>query len=59
MSLAIDLLKRGDETSSRIAADCGFHDHYASIKRFRKFIGNTPILTKARSPAFGVDGDRV
>lgn len=40
---AIELLKRGDESISRIAADCGFYDHSAFVKRFRKFTGKTPL----------------
>lgn len=40
---AIELLKRGDESISRIAAACGFYDHSAFVKRFRKFTGKTPL----------------
>lgn len=40
---AIDLLKHTKDSILHIAVACGFYDHSAFIKRFKKFPGNTPL----------------
>lgn len=36
-----------------IAADCGFHDPSAFVKRFRKFTGQTPLKYRRTHQAQG------
>jgi len=43
MFQAIELLKHGDASITQIALDCGFYDHSAFVKRFKKFTGTTPL----------------
>lgn len=40
---AIDALKSGTASITQIALDCGFYDHSAFVKRFKKFTGTTPL----------------
>lgn len=40
---AIDAIKHGDTSISAVAKACGFYDHSAFVKRFRKFTGMTPL----------------
>jgi AraC-like DNA-binding protein len=40
---AIELLKAGSLSIMQIAIDCGFYDHSAFVKRFKKFTGTTPL----------------
>ena len=43
MSHAIEALKSGTISITQIALDCGFYDHSAFVKRFKKFTGTTPL----------------
>ena len=43
MSHAIEALKSGTTSITQIALDCGFYDHSAFVKRFKKFTGTTPL----------------
>jgi AraC-like DNA-binding protein len=40
---AMELLKAGSLSIMQIAVDCGFYDHSAFAKRFKKFTGSTPL----------------
>ena len=40
---AMELLKAGSASITQIAIDCGFYDHSAFVKRFKKFTGTTPL----------------
>jgi AraC-like DNA-binding protein len=40
---AMELLKKGTTGITQIAIDCGFYDHSAFVKRFKKFTGTTPL----------------
>ena len=40
---AIDAIRHRGTTISTIAKECGFYDHSAFVKRFRKFTGMTPL----------------
>ena len=40
---AMEALKRGIAGITQIAIDCGFYDHSAFVKRFKKFTGTTPL----------------
>jgi len=53
---AIELLKHGDTSITQIALDCGFYDHSAFVKRFRKFTGTTPLrYRRSRQPHVSSD----
>lgn len=43
MHNAIEALKMGTTGITQIALDCGFYDHSAFVKRFKKFTGETPL----------------
>lgn len=45
---AIDLLKHKTDSILQIAVACGFYDHSAFIKRFKKFAGTTPLQFRRR-----------
>ena len=40
---AIEALKKGDKSILQIALECGYYDHSAFVKRFKKFTGTTPL----------------
>lgn len=40
---AIDALRHSSRSIAQVALDCGFYDHSAFVKRFRKFTGATPL----------------
>lgn len=40
---ALDALKHSATSIIQIALDCGFYDHSAFVKRFKKFTGTTPL----------------
>lgn len=40
---AMESLKKGTTGITQIAIDCGFYDHSAFVKRFKKFTGTTPL----------------
>ena len=40
---AMEWLKKGTTGITQIAIDCGFYDHSAFVKRFKKFTGTTPL----------------
>ncbi len=41
---AIDAIKRSNRPIAAIAESCGFYDHSAFVKRFKRFTGTTPLL---------------
>lgn len=41
---AIDAIKRSNRPIAAIAESCGFYDHSAFVKRFKRFAGTTPLL---------------
>jgi len=43
MFQALELLKHSDAGITQVALDCGFYDHSAFVKRFKKFTGTTPL----------------
>ncbi len=43
MFQAMESLKHSDARITQIALDCGFYDHSAFVKRFKKFTGTTPL----------------
>lgn len=43
MHHALDALKHSAKSIAQIAVDCGFYDHSAFVKRFKKFTGTTPL----------------
>lgn len=40
---ATDALKHGASSMTEIALKCGYYDHSAFVKRFKKFTGTTPL----------------
>jgi AraC-like DNA-binding protein len=44
MQYAMELLRRGNAPITEVAIDCGFYDHSAFVKRFRKYTGQTPRM---------------
>lgn len=40
---AMEALKSGTAGITQVAIDCGFYDHSAFVKRFKKFTGTTPL----------------
>ncbi len=40
---AIDAIRHSNRTIAEIANACGFYDHSAFVKRFKKFSGTTPL----------------
>lgn len=40
---AIKAIKSGTQSIASIAHDCGFYDHSAFVKRFKKLTGTTPM----------------
>jgi AraC-like DNA-binding protein len=40
---ALEALKRTATGIIQIAIDCGYYDHSAFVKRFKKFTGTTPL----------------
>jgi len=43
MLQAMESLKQSDASITQVALDCGFYDHSAFAKRFKKFTGTTPL----------------
>jgi len=43
MFQAMESLKHSDASITQVALDCGFYDHSAFVKRFKKFTGTTPL----------------
>ena len=43
MFQAIESLKQMTASITQVALDCGFYDHSAFVKRFKKFTGTTPL----------------
>jgi len=43
MFQAMESLKHSDASITQIALNCGFYDHSAFVKRFKKFTGTTPL----------------
>ena len=43
MFQAMESLKQSDASITQVALDCGFYDHNAFVKRFKKFTGTTPL----------------
>jgi len=43
MFQAMELLKQSAASITQIALNCGFYDHSAFVKRFKKFTGTTPL----------------
>jgi len=54
---AIEALKSGTASITQIALDCGFYDHSAFVKRFKKFTGTTPLRYR-RSHRAALSGER-
>ncbi|RLS80911.1 MAG: AraC family transcriptional regulator [Planctomycetota bacterium] len=41
---------------TQIAIDCGFYDHSAFVKRFKKFTGTTPLnYRRQHQAAFAIE----
>lgn len=40
---ALDTIRHTNGPIARIARDCGFYDHSTFVKRFRRFVGTTPL----------------
>ena len=57
MCHAIEALKSGTASITQIALDCGFYDHSAFVKRFKKFTGTTPLRYR-RSHRAALSGER-
>jgi transcriptional regulator GlxA family with amidase domain len=48
---AMESLKKGTTGITQIAIDCGFYDHSAFVKRFKKFTGTTPLHYRRQQQA--------
>ena len=57
MCHATEALKSGTASITQIALDCGFYDHSAFVKRFKKFTGTTPLRYR-RSHRAALSGER-
>jgi AraC-like DNA-binding protein len=55
---ALEALKHGATSIIQIALDCGFYDHSAFVKRFKKFTGTTPLRYR-REEQVKLKADRV
>lgn len=51
MHHAIETLKHSATSIIQIALDCGFYDHSAFVKRFKKFTGTTPLRYRREEQA--------
>jgi AraC-like DNA-binding protein len=51
MRHAMEALKGGEVSITQIALNCGFYDHSAFVKRFRKFTGVTPLRYRRQHQA--------
>ena len=51
MHHALEALKSGKASITQIALDCGFYDHSAFVKRFKKFTGTTPLRYRRQHQA--------
>jgi AraC-like DNA-binding protein len=40
---ALDAIRHTNRPIARIARECGFYDHSTFVKRFRRFVGMTPL----------------
>lgn len=40
---ALDAIRHTNRPIARIARECGFYDHSTFVKRFRRFVGTTPL----------------
>lgn len=58
MHHATELLKKGTLSITQIALDCGFYDHSAFVKRFKKFTGTTPLRYR-RTHQAALSGERL
>jgi AraC-like DNA-binding protein len=43
LSHALDAIRHGSSPISKVAEDCGFYDLSSFIKRFKRFVGTTPL----------------
>jgi len=43
MFQAMESLKQSAASITQVALNCGFYDHSAFVKRFKKFTGTTPL----------------
>jgi AraC-like DNA-binding protein len=48
---ATEALKHSARSILDIAQDCGFYDHSAFVKRFKKFTGTTPLRYRREEQA--------
>jgi AraC-like DNA-binding protein len=48
---ALEALKRTATSIIQIAIDCGYYDHSAFVKRFKKFTGTTPLRYRRNEQA--------
>ena len=51
MHHATELLKKCTLSITQVALDCGFYDHSAFVKRFKKFTGKTPLKYRRQHQA--------